>query len=295
MPAIIVSLGEILWDLLPDGKQLGGAPANFAYQIKNLGLDHVEPYIISSIGDDPLGQEIQTQLDKQQINKNFLHISHTHATGIVSITLDNQGIPCYTIEQDAAWDFIPEIRYNIQREIAIVYFGTLAQRSSQSRNSIHTFLSKLPSQTIKIFDINLRPPYFNLNIIEISLNYASVLKINDDELSQLAKLLKISGNEEKLVSTICQRYNIKLCILTKGKSGSFLYSDEHRSFHPGFIVHCVDSIGAGDAFSAAIALGILKGFDLDTMNSFANQIASFVCTKPGACPELPDELISLFK
>lgn len=293
MPTI-AGIGKILWDMLPDGKQLGGAPANFAYHAKALGLENIDSYIFSAVGNDPLGNEIQNHLADLGINHNYLHINNTLKTGIVSVTLDKQGFPDYNIKQNVAWDFIPKVPDSFRQSIDVVCFGTLAQRSPVSRKSITEFLSDLPTTTLKIFDINLRQSFFSQEIIESSLKLANIFKLNEDELNIISNLLSISGNEEQQLKTICQRYNIKLSILTKGDSGSILFTKNKISSHPGFKVESKDTVGAGDAFTAAIAIGLLKGFELDTMNDCANQIASYVCKANGATPELPKEIINLF-
>lgn len=293
MPKIIVGIGEVLWDMLPGGKQLGGAPANFAYHAKALGSDNSVSYIISAIGNDTLGTEIQSQLNKLNINHTHLHISNALKTGSVSVSLDNQGLPGYTIEQNVAWDFIPKIPDNFQHPIDAICFGTLAQRSPVSRESIQNFLATLPETTLKIFDINLRQSFFSQKIIESSLTLANILKINDDELKIISKLLNIPGNEEQQLKTISRRYTIKLGILTRGSSGSLLYTENNTSVHPGFKIKSKDTVGAGDAFTAAVVIGLLKGFELDKINDCANQIASYVCSRSGATPELPAKLVNL--
>jgi len=294
MPKVIVGLGEILWDMLPAGKQLGGAPANFAYHAKALGRDSIVSHIISAIGNDPLGTEIQNRLDRLSINQTCLHISNTLKTGFVSVSLDKQGLATYTIEQNVAWDYIPVITNNLQHTIDAICFGSLAQRSPVSRKNIQNFLATLPATTLKIFDVNLRQSFFSLETIESSLALANIFKINDDELKIIGKLLDIPGNEEQQLKTISQRYNIKLSILTRGNSGSLLYSKDNISVHPGYKIKSKDTIGAGDAFTAAVVIGLLKGFELNTINDYANQIASYVCTKSGATPALAEELINLF-
>lgn len=293
MPKIIVGIGEVLWDMLPGGKQLGGAPANFAYHAKALGSDNSVSYIISAIGNDTLGTEIQSQLNKLNINHTHLHISNALKTGSVSVSLDNQGLPGYTIEQNVAWDFIPKIPDNFQHPIDAICFGTLAQRSPVSRESIQNFLATLPETTLKIFDINLRQSFFSQKIIESSLTLANIFKINDDELKIISKLLNIPGNEEQQLKTISRRYTIKLGILTRGSSGSLLYTENNTSVHPGFKIKSKDTVGAGDAFTAAVVIGLLKGFELDKINDCANQIASYVCSRSGATPELPAKLVNL--
>ena len=293
MPKIIVGLGEILWDMLPAGKQLGGAPANFAYHAKALDSDNIDSYIVSAIGNDPLGTEIQNRLDRLNINHTHLYINHTLKTGSVSVSLDEKGLPDYTIEQNVAWDFIPEIPDSFQHTVDAICFGSLAQRSPVSRESITHFLKSLPATTLKIFDINLRQSFFNLETIESSLAVANIFKINDSELKIISKLLNIPGNEEQQLKTISHRYSIKLGILTKGSSGSLLCTENSTSVHPGYKIKSKDTVGAGDAFTAAVVLGLLKDFELDKINDCANQVASYVCTQSGATPELPKELVNL--
>ncbi len=294
MTYVIVGLGEILWDMLPEGKQLGGAPANFAYHTKALDFDNVEAYIISCIGHDALGAEIQSRLDTLQINQQYLSINQQFKTGTVIVSLDKQGLPDYNITENVAWDYIPEIQNQHLPAIDVVCFGSLALRSSMSKRSIINFLSDLPAGTLKIFDINLRQSFFDQDIIEKLLTLANILKINDDELKVISQLLNISGNEQIILKTFSERYQIKLIILTRGSSGSVLYANGKFYTHPGYKIDSKDTVGAGDAYTAAIALGMLKGFDLDKLNHCANQLASYVCTKQGATPELPDKLISLF-
>lgn len=294
MSSVIVGLGEVLWDMLPDGKQLGGAPANFVYHAKALGQKSVESYIVSAIGDDSLGVELQSCLDRLGINHKYLHVNKDVKTGVVSVTIDKLGIPDYIIEENVGWDFIPQVNNNFQATVDVACFGTLAQRSDTSKKNIIDFVTTLPANALKIFDINLRQSFFNCEIIETSLKLANILKINDDELVIVSKLLQIFGNEDELLEIISQRYDLKLSILTKGDSGSFLYSEGKYSKHPGFKVKCIDSVGAGDAFTAATAIGLLKGFDLDKINDCSNQVASYVCTQSGATPDLPINLVNLF-
>ncbi len=294
MTTTIVGLGEILWDLLPSGKQLGGAPANFAYHAKALGLTEIDSYIISSIGNDILGNELLCELDTLGVKSKYLHRSNTHKTGEVSVKLDQQGIPDYCIKNHVAWDFIPEISFDSQQTIDAVCFGTLAQRSSVSETSIGNFLSNLPVNCLKMFDANLRQNYFSSDIIYASLKLANCFKINHDELSIISKLFGISGNEKQQLSAFSDRFKLKFCILTKGAAGSLIFSEGKFYIHAGFNVSCKDTIGAGDAFTASCTLGLLKNFDTRYINECANQVAAFVCTTDGATPKIPENLINLF-
>lgn len=291
MDLTIVGLGEVLWDILPDGKQLGGAPANFAYHCHALTAGKAKCLLVSAIGYDDPGKEIISHLDTLKLSTEHLYISRQHPTGSVSVTLDAKGIPDYNIKQNVAWDFIPEISLPNLSSINAICFGSLAQRSETSANSINRFLSSVPENSIKVFDVNLRQCFFNREIIESSLKQATVLKINDTELKIICNLLKIFGNEQQQIKTLTQTYQLNLCALTKGALGSILYDNQHFSIHSGFKIDPVDTVGAGDAFTAAITLSLLKGLSLDEMNIYANKLASYVCTTTGATPDTPSTLI----
>ena len=295
MPYQFIGLGEILWDMFPAGKKLGGAPANFAYHAKAIAPDRVDAFIASSIGNDPLGKEISAALYELNINQSYLGIDSRHPTGTVTVELDQHGSPAYSIDQEVAWDYIPTIPSELAKSVDAVCFGTLAQRSPVSMNSIMQFLSAVPDSALKIFDINLRQPYYSRNVINKSLEIANVLKINDEEIAIIARLLGINGSEEYVLQEVVNRYSLKLGILTKGGNGSTLISGDQTSSFPGFEVPVQDSVGAGDAFTAAIVFGMLQGYDLDHLNACANKLAAYVCSAAGATPNIPDEISSLFK
>lgn len=290
-----IGLGEILWDLLPEGKMLGGAPANFVYHAKAIGKGRVESFIVSRIGNDDLGIEISTTLDDLNIDQHYLSVDSEHPTGTVSVVLDEEGRPVYTIDKDVAWDYIPDISVELAKSVDAVCFGALAQRSPQSMKSIVQFLADVPETALKIFDINLRQTYYSLNIIKESLKMANVLKINDDEIVVVGNLLGIDAGAECILKEIVEKYSLKLGILTKGGQGSTLITGDEVSSFSGFDVSVQDSVGAGDAFTAAIALGMLCGYDLEHLNACANKLASFVCSATGATPHIPDEISGIFK
>jgi fructokinase len=290
----IIGLGEIVWDLLPTGKQLGGAPANFAYHAQAIGLKTVKASIISSIGDDVAGREIQSQLTALAINQDYLAIDKTHQTGSVAVTLDELGNPHYCIAQAVAWDFIPAIPKRLINQVDAICFGTLAQRSRVSANAIINFLKQLPRKSLRVFDINLRQTYYTAKIIHQSLKYANVVKINEDELRSVATLFNLIGDETDLLRQLCERYQLQLCILTKGNQGSVLLTSSKILTHQGFNVKVNETVGAGDAFTAAIAVGLLNGFELEYIHDCANRLAAFVCTSSGAMPKLTAEIINLF-
>lgn len=289
-----IGIGEVLWDMLPEGKQLGGAPTNFAVHIRQLATTKIDSHIISCIGDDAFGQEIRTHLQHQKINCEFLSIEPDHPTGRVDIALNKTGSPTYTINQPVAWDFIPDTAIELARQSSVVCFGSLAQRNVVSRTSIHRFLDNTPDDCLRVFDINLRQHYYNRNVIEASLQQANILKINTEELKIVAELLQLKGNEQQLLQSICTRFKLRLGILTRGSKGSLLIGSKSMHLHPGKAVQVIDTVGAGDAFTAAVAIGLLKQFDLDYINDCANRVAAFVCSHKGATPTLNQKLSRLF-
>ncbi|MGZ8212923.1 MAG: carbohydrate kinase family protein [Methylosarcina sp.] len=291
MKQIVVGLGELLWDILPSGKQLGGAPANFIYHISALAQEKVEGIVASSVGSDELGKEIIRKIRHLSLEVNNIFVDSEHETGVVNVQLDAKGVPSYEIKEGVAWDYIPPLNDEFARRSAVVCFGSLAQRSPISRNSIQTFLSKTAPQCLRIFDINLRQNYYNKEIINDSLKAANVLKINDEELKTVSDLFGWVGSEEELLQQIVKNYNLRLGVLTKGEKGSILLDANGISRHSGYSVTVKDSVGAGDSFTATVALGLLVGKNLDSINDLANRVASYVCTKEGATPKLPMELI----
>lgn len=281
MKRIIVGLGEILWDVFPSGKVLGGAPANFAYHINQAGH---EGYVISAIGDDNLGSEIMDSL----ANKNMPHIiQHTdYPTGTVQVMIDRKGIPSYKITDKVAWDFIEfsPIVEELAKKTAAVCFGTLAQRNSVTRNTFFRFFQSMPSESLKIYDINLRLHYFSKDIIEQSLHVADILKINDEELDTLSDLIHIGGDETERCEQLRDMFSLNMVILTKGTNGSRIVSASCNSFLPTPQVKVEDTVGAGDAFTAAFIATYLNCESIETAHRYAVDVAAFVCTKKGAMP-----------
>jgi fructokinase len=290
---LLLGLGEVLWDLLPAGKRLGGAPANFAIHAGSLGAEGV---IASAIGMDGLGRALLDHVALLSLHCDYIFVDPGHPTGSVRVTVTNDGKPSYSIEADVAWDFIPEREplTQLAAQVDAVCFGTLAQRSGMSRRTIQAFLAVLPIETLCIFDVNLRPPFYSIKIVESSMPLTNVLKLSDEELPMLAGLLSVSPDEDAFIDEMLRRYSLKLIALTKGKAGSVLYTPGRVSIHPGFQVQVVDSVGAGDAFTAALAMGMLRGDELDRINEDANRVASYVCTQPGATPPLPAHLRALY-
>lgn len=285
----VVGLGEVLWDLLPAGKQLGGAPANFAYQAHVLGA---EAWPVSCVGNDPLGHEILERLRAVGLPTDGVAIDPSAPTGTVSIELAADGQPRFTIHENVAWDRLVASGnvLSVMRRADAVCFGTLAQRSKTSQVTIRSLLSAVPNDALRIFDINLRQQYYSGELIESSLAVANVLKINDQELPVVAQLLHLQGRPSDQMAELAKRYGLRLTALTRGAAGSLLYADGQFSDHPGLSAKVADTVGAGDAFTAMMTLGFLAGWSLEEINRRANELAAYVCSQPGAMPPLPPEL-----
>lgn len=283
---ILVGLGEILWDILPEGKQLGGAPANFAYHAQELGAKGL---VVSCVGNDELGKEILNLIEQLGLSSDYIALDAEHPTGTVTVELDENGKPDYTIHQNVAWDYIPfsDRLSKLAQAADAVCFGSLCQRCEVSGRTVREFLAVTKPDCLRIFDINFRQSYFNVEIVKALLEVSSVLKINDEELLVLARMLNITGTEQEILTGLTERFSLKLIALTKGDKGSCLFTAGKISDHPGFPVEVADSVGAGDAFTAALAVGMLQGNRLDDINEHANRVASFVCSQPGATPRLP--------
>lgn len=281
----VVGIGELLWDVFPDGKKLGGAPANFAYHCKAFGLGS---YPVSCLGDDDLGREVLPVLEEHNVDMSFIAIDPEHPTGTVSVQIDKNGIPEYIIHEGVAWDHIPltEEMITLAKKTDAVCFGSLAQRSKTSRQTIQNFLSATGTDCIKIYDINLRQHYYSQGLIEDMLELSTVLKLNDDELTVIAELLGFSGQEKDIIEKIASRYSLDVIALTKGHAGSCLYQKGRYSEHDGYDTKVVDTVGAGDSFTAALAEGLLLNYDLDKINDLANKTAAYVCSQPGAMPKM---------
>lgn len=288
---VLVGLGEILWDMLPEGKQLGGAPANFAYHAQSLGG---KGYVVSCVGNDELGGEILSVVEDIGLDKQHIAVDEKHPTGTVTIELDNEGKPNYVIHENVAWDFIPSnwSLMKLATEIDCVCFGSLCQRSEVSRETVRSFLGATKEKCLRIFDINLRQKFYSKEIVESMLGISNVLKLNNEELPVVSEILGIEGDQTKVLSELVARYGLRLIALTKGAEGSRLYTVEEDSHCEGIAPATIaDTVGAGDSFTAAIAMGLLRGDGLEEINNFANRLASFVCTQNGATPRLPEDLI----
>lgn len=285
----ILALGEVLWDYFPDGERFGGAPANFACHAAALGA-HVAAG--TRIGRDDLGRRAWAFLDEHQVDTQALQIDERYPTGAVDVQLDAHGTPKFTIRQDVAWDHLQpsETLTKLAREADAIYFGTLAQRSEESRRTIQQTLASVPADRIGLLDLNLRSPFYDAATIERSLRAANVLKLNDSELATVGELLEIPGTEFARLEALRQRYGLRLLALTRGAEGSCLMTADQLSERPRRDVPIVDTVGAGDAFAAGLVVGYLSGMPLDLVHEWAIELATFVCGQAGAVPQLPAEL-----
>ncbi len=284
----ILAVGEILWDLLPAGRQLGGAPANFAYHAHALGG---RVHLVSRVGSDPLGLEILDRLHALGLSTRLIATDPVAPTGTVSVELSEDGQPRFTIHENVAWDRIPadEGLLELAGRVQAVCFGSLAQRREPARDSIRRLVAATPAKALRVFDINIRQHFYSPELIGDSLRLANVLKLNDQELGLLASIFDLGGNTREQASALALRFGLDTVALTRGAGGSMLISDGAWSEHPGLRAKVADTVGAGDAFTAAMTLGLLAGWPLERINCHANEVAAYVCSQPGATPKLPDE------
>ena len=287
----VVGLGEVLWDVLPEGKKLGGAPANFAYHAGQfLGSDNT--IAISALGEDKLAEETIAALKEHGLNDLLPRVPYP--TGTVQVTLDEQGIPTYDIKENVAWDNIPfddDIR-KIARSCRAVCFGSLAQRNIVSRTTIQKFLDETPADCLKIFDINLRQQFYTQEIIRESLQRCNILKINDEELVLIGRMFGYPGLDiENKCWLILGKYNLDMLVLTCGTNGSYVFTPGQMSFQETPKVKVADTVGAGDSFTGSFVGSILNGKTVAEAHKTAVQVSAFVCTQNGAMPALPEEYL----
>ena len=277
---VIVGIGEILWDMLPSGKALGGAPANFAYHAQRLGE---EGWAVSAIGDDPLGAEIMDIVTDKKL-RNIIAVTDK-PTGTVQVSLDEKGVPSYNIMEDVAWDnipFTPEMEALAARADAVC-FGSLVQRMA-SRDSVLRFLRATRPEALRVFDINLRQHYYSPEVIDESLKLANILKINDEEIRIVADMFGLGADDTAACRALVERYALKLVILTKGADGSEVITADEAIPQAVGKVKVVDTVGAGDSFTAAFVVAYLRGDSLSDAQRLANETAAYVCSCKGAMP-----------
>lgn len=291
MNDIVVGMGEALWDVLPEGKKIGGAPANFAYHVSQFGLSSC---VVSAVGDDALGKEIISNFTSKGLKQ--LIFTVPYLTGTVLVDIDQSGIPQYDIKENVAWDNIP---YTEQLDILAqktkaVCFGSLAQRNVVSRDTINRFLDVVSrnQDNLIVFDVNLRQGFYNKEILCNSMERCNILKINDEELITISRMFGYPGIDlQDKCWILLGKYNLKMLILTCGINGSYVFTPGNVSFHSTPKVEVADTVGAGDSFTAAFIAAILKGKSVTEAHRLAVQTSAFVCTQKGAMPILPAELI----
>lgn len=278
----LIGIGEILWDLLPEGKHLGGAPANFAYTANQLGNKGI---ICSRIGNDDFGREIPEQLKTKKLTFDSIQIDANKQTGIVKVVL-REGQPSYEIIENTAWDYLEltEKWCKIAQKSDAVCFGSLAQRNEVSGKTIREFVGLVKG--LRIFDVNLRQNYFSAEILEKSFGLANVVKLNHEELPLVSKLFNINSlNVQICLEKLIEMFELNLICLTRGSNGSLLKTKKEFSEHQGLKIKVADTIGAGDAFTAGTTHGLLRDWELDKINEFANRVGAFVASNTGAMPD----------
>lgn len=290
MKDIVVGMGEALWDMLPEGKKIGGAPANFAYHVSQFGLSSC---VVSAIGDDSLGKEIIENFASKGLNHHIAQVPYP--TGTVQVDIDQAGIPQYEIKGNVAWDNIPYTAHleALAENTKAVCFGSLAQRSVVSRSTINRFLDAMPQtdDTLIVFDINLRQGFYNKEILCNSMKRCNILKINDEELILVSRMFGYPGIDlQDKCWILLGKYNLKMLILTCGINGSYVFTPGHVSFQPTPQVEVADTVGAGDSFTAAFIASLLKGKSVTEAHHLAVQTSAYVCTQNGAMPLLPAQL-----
>jgi fructokinase len=285
-PPVVVGIGEILWDILPSGRYLGGAPANFAYYARSLGAEGV---IVSAVGDDEPGRDMLEMLRLHGMRRDYISVIAAVPTGRVTAVLDAEGVPEFTIHDQIAWDVLPATPESsaLAARADAVYFGTLAQRSRVSRETIRAFLDGTKPECLRVFDVNLRQRFYGPEVVRDLLARSRVLKLNKEELRTIAAMLNLSGMERDILARLLDLFPLDIIALTRGFRGSWLFSRSAESIHPGFVVEVADTVGAGDAFTAALVMGLLEKKNLDEINERANRVAASVCSRRGAWPGRP--------
>ncbi|MCI7316381.1 MAG: carbohydrate kinase [Bacteroidales bacterium] len=288
---LVIGMGEALWDVLPEGRKIGGAPANFAFHAGQAGMD---ARVVSAVGRDALGDETLLTLQQKGLNTDAV-ARVDFPTGVVQVTLSEGGIPQYDICEGVAWDNIPftPALDELARNAQAVCWGSLAQRSEVSRNCIYRFLDAMPSEQgrLKVFDINLRQHFYSIDVIEASCQRANVLKINEEELVIVSELLRLGTPQvEQQCRLLMERFSLDILVLTCGCNGSYIFTPVETSFRVTPLVQVADTVGAGDSFTATLVADLLKGEPVGVAHEHAVQLAAYVCTQQGAMAEWPEAL-----
>lgn len=289
----VVAIGEVLWDLLPAGRVLGGAPANFAFHAHAFGADVT---LISQVGKDALGRAVLAQLRAAGLSVELVGIDSHRSTGTVSVKIGLHGQPHYAIRKPAAWDAIVASPRACAAAAGAdaVCFGTLAQRATATRDAIRLLLARTPTSALRVFDVNLRQSFYSSAIVEASLAMANVLKLNVDELDVFTRWFKLRGETLDQLAELALQFSLNTVALTRGSSGSLILARGEACEHPGVPVTVRDTVGAGDAFTAALVIGLLHAWPLAKISQIANEAAAWVCSQNGATPPLFPALRAYF-
>jgi len=288
-PAVMIGLGEVLWDLLPSGRVLGGAPANFAYMASVLGNRGI---VASRVGEDDLGREACGVMQDLGLSTAYLQHDQQHPTGTATVSIDAAGQPSFTIKNSVAWDFLewsPQWE-QLAATADVVCFGSLAQRSEKSAATVEQFLKSTPKSALRICDVNLRESFYSQGLLRRSFQHADIVKLNDQELLQVSYLFKLGvGKHETLAQRLLRLCDLRLISITRGSRGSLLVTEGEAVEHKGLRVTVTDAVGAGDAFTACLAHHYLRGHSLQEISESANRFASWVATQRGAMPPISTE------
>lgn len=293
-PPRIVSVGEVLWDLLPSGAQLGGAPGNFACHCRALGA---EAALISCVGTDDLGDEALRHLSARGVDVSHIRRTDRFPTGTVAVEVAADGQPKFTIREQVAWDQLAatEPALRLASAADVVCFGSLAQRTHAARDALRKLVQAAPPSALRVCDINLRAPFCSPEVIVGSLELANVLKLNEAELPLLAAQFALRGSAEEQLDRLAEQFGLHTVALTLGAAGSRVRRAGTWTSEPGRAVKVVDAVGAGDAYTAALVMALLQAWPTAELLAAATEVAAYVCTQPGATPALPAELTAPFQ
>lgn len=293
MSFTVIGIGEVVWDLLPAGPQLGGAPANFACHARSLGADAL---VITRVGNDSLGRAVLQRFRTMNLPEAMVQVDDELPTSTVTVTLSGQGVPQFTIHENVAWDriVVTQSALDAVRQADAVCFGSIAQRTHASRAAIQQLVAAAPEKALRLYDINLRQHFYSREVIEQSLSLANMLKLNDAELCVLSEMFSLQGDVRRQMEALANTFGLKTVVLTCGPSGSLIYQQGQWSEQPSQPVAVVDTVGAGDSFAATLTVGLLNRWDLSEVHALTAEVARYVCSQAGATPALPESLRSKF-
>jgi len=288
---VIAAIGEVLWDVYPDAARFGGAPANFACHAAAFGADAL---LVSAVGNDEAGDQAMATLERHHVDTTSVVRDPAHATGKVDVTVDASGRASYRFADDVAWDHLSwaDSLALLAQQLDAICYGSLAQRSKESRETIHRLVGATLPGTMRMFDVNLRQTFFTTEVIDASLRLATALKLNEEELPLVAELCGVAGSaRQEVMHALLDRYELGIVALTCGPNGAVLMTADDVSECPAVPTQIVDTVGAGDAFTATLVIDFMRGLPLGEINRHANMVAAFVCSQAGAVAPLPAGLL----